>query len=219
MGYLGAWERPTDPTTGLIQMGARSYSPALGSFLGEDPVPGHLGVGASSDRYLYVWDDPLNRYDLNGRDVCGLGVCVGETAEDVGNAIGGAAEGVAGVAERTWEREWGNDERNAEFVAGAATGAATVATRTWENGMRANEQDLERAQEFVKEVKTPAQKVYEFAGGHWEGCSAGAAAGAPIGGAAGAPVFGVGAVPGAIGGGIAGCGTVVGTEVLLEVGL
>lgn len=31
MGYLGAWERRADPTTGLIQMGARSYSPSLGT--------------------------------------------------------------------------------------------------------------------------------------------------------------------------------------------
>jgi RHS repeat-associated protein len=71
MGYLGAWERPTDPATGLIQMGARSYDPALGSFMTEDPVMGHLGVGASVDRYPYVWDNPLSRYDLNGRDLCG----------------------------------------------------------------------------------------------------------------------------------------------------
>jgi RHS repeat-associated protein len=71
MGYLGAQERPTDPTTGLIQMGARSYDPSLGSFASEDPVPGHLGLGDSADRYLYVWDNPLSRYDLDGRDVCG----------------------------------------------------------------------------------------------------------------------------------------------------
>jgi RHS repeat-associated protein len=70
MGFLGAQERRADPTTGLIQMGARSYSTELGSFLSEDPVAGHLGVGASVDRYLYVWDNPLNLYDLNGRDTC-----------------------------------------------------------------------------------------------------------------------------------------------------
>ncbi len=90
MGYLGALERPTDPTTGLIQMGARSYDPSLGSFASEDPVPGHLGVGASADRYLYVWDNPVNRYDLNGRDVCVPtpfgSACAEEGAEDVGGA-------------------------------------------------------------------------------------------------------------------------------------
>jgi RHS repeat-associated protein len=70
MGYLGAWGRPTDQASGLIQMGARSYAPAIGSFLTEDPVYGHLGIGASVDRYLYVRDNPLNLYDLSGRDVC-----------------------------------------------------------------------------------------------------------------------------------------------------
>jgi len=69
MGYLGAWERPNDSASDLIQMGARSYDPALGSFASEDPVLGHLGVGVSVNRYPYAWDNPVNRYDLEGRDV------------------------------------------------------------------------------------------------------------------------------------------------------
>ncbi|HEU4705601.1 MAG TPA: RHS repeat-associated core domain-containing protein, partial [Solirubrobacterales bacterium] len=96
MGFLGAQERRADPSTGLIQMGARSYSPALGRFLSEDPVYGHLGIGASADRYLYVWDNPLNRYDLNGRDVCAPtpwgDACAGDAAEDAGNAASEAWE-------------------------------------------------------------------------------------------------------------------------------
>jgi hypothetical protein len=51
MGVLGAWERPTDPASGLIQMGARPYDPSPGSFAAEDPVFGHMGVGTSVDRY------------------------------------------------------------------------------------------------------------------------------------------------------------------------
>jgi RHS repeat-associated protein len=77
MGYLGAWERPTDQTSGLIQMGARSYSPAQGSFLSEDPILGHLGIGISVNRYPYAWNNPVNRFDLNGRDVLpGLPICL-----------------------------------------------------------------------------------------------------------------------------------------------
>jgi RHS repeat-associated protein len=89
MGYIGAWERPTDPTTGMIQMGARTYDPSLGSFTSEDPVLGHLGVGESLDHYPYVRNNPLNAYDLNGLDVCIPtpfgGACAGEAA-DIGNA-------------------------------------------------------------------------------------------------------------------------------------
>ncbi|HEX7246030.1 MAG TPA: right-handed parallel beta-helix repeat-containing protein [Solirubrobacterales bacterium] len=77
MGYLGAYERPTDTVTGLIQMGARSYSPELGAFMSEDPVLGHIGLGISANRYPYAWDNPLNRYDLNGRDVIPSGpICI-----------------------------------------------------------------------------------------------------------------------------------------------
>ena len=77
MGYLGAWERPSDPTGGLVQMGARSYAPALGSFASEDPVLGHLGFGISANRYPYAWDNPVNRYDLGGRDVFpGAPICI-----------------------------------------------------------------------------------------------------------------------------------------------
>jgi len=104
MGYLGAWERPNDSASGLIQMGARSYDPAVGSFTSEDPVLGHLGVGVSVNHYPYVWDNPLNRFDLNGRDLAlpGAPICIlgcspsepGEVAEraedfikEVGHAI------------------------------------------------------------------------------------------------------------------------------------
>jgi RHS repeat-associated protein len=67
MGFLGAYGRRADVTSGLVQMGARQYSPGLAAFLGEDPVLGLVGIGQSSDRYAYTWDDPLNLYDLDGR--------------------------------------------------------------------------------------------------------------------------------------------------------
>jgi RHS repeat-associated protein len=90
MGFLGAYERRADPTTGLIQMGARSYSSDPGAFISEDPVLGHIGIGVSSNRYPYTWDNPLNRYDLSGRDVCvptPFGdACAGDAAEDARHA-------------------------------------------------------------------------------------------------------------------------------------
>jgi RHS repeat-associated protein len=91
MGYLGAWERPSDTAGGMVQMGARSYAPALGAFASEDPVLGHLGIGVSVNRYPYAWDNPLNRYDLNGRDVCVFGAC----AEDAADAADDAWEASA----------------------------------------------------------------------------------------------------------------------------
>jgi RHS repeat-associated protein len=82
MGYLGAQQRRVDPTSGLIQMGARSYDPTLGSFMSEDPVLGQIGLGATSSRYPYVWDNPLRLYDLDGRF---------PSPGDIAGAVGGAA--------------------------------------------------------------------------------------------------------------------------------
>ncbi|HET9846977.1 MAG TPA: RHS repeat-associated core domain-containing protein [Candidatus Dormibacteraeota bacterium] len=61
-GYVGKWQKLTDPLSGLIMMGARPYDPALGRFLAVDPVS-----GGSANDYDYVNQDPLNRYDLDGR--------------------------------------------------------------------------------------------------------------------------------------------------------
>ncbi len=70
MGWLGAQQRRGDSATGLVQMGARIYDPALGRFLSEDPVVGQVGLGATFNRYPYASDNPLNRNDLDGRETC-----------------------------------------------------------------------------------------------------------------------------------------------------
>jgi RHS repeat-associated protein len=124
MGYLGAWERPTDPTTGLIQMGARSYSPSLGSFATEDPVLGHLGIGVSGNHYPYAWDNPVNRFDLNGREVCAPwpydSACVGDAVEDAWDATAEARDfaGLAGDGNGGWlsEAPGALNDRMRDFV-------------------------------------------------------------------------------------------------------
>jgi len=68
MGYLGAWERRADPTTSLIQMGARSYSQELGVFLTEDPVLVTVGFSQLNNRYAYAADRTPNLTDLTGRN-------------------------------------------------------------------------------------------------------------------------------------------------------
>lgn len=113
MGYLGAQQRRTDPATGLIQMGIRPYSPALASFIAEDPVLGHFGIGTSIDRYAYVWDNPLNLYDLDGRTASGLGATglLGDAWDATGgkawDATAGArtAAGLAGDGNGGWLNE------------------------------------------------------------------------------------------------------------------
>ena len=63
-GWLGGKERRTELPSGVIQMGMRSYVPALGRFLSPDPIP-----GGSANAYDYADQDPVNAYDLTGTRV------------------------------------------------------------------------------------------------------------------------------------------------------
>jgi RHS repeat-associated protein len=109
MGYLGAQQRRSDPSTGLVQMGIRPYSPALGSFMAEDPILGHLGMSVTLNRYAYVGNNPLLYFDLTGRSFVG----------DIGGAIGTAWDETGG---RAWDATAG--ARTAVGVAGDGNGGA-----------------------------------------------------------------------------------------------
>ncbi|MBS1881806.1 MAG: DNRLRE domain-containing protein [Actinobacteria bacterium] len=64
-GWLGGKSRRTELSSGVIQMGARSYIPQLGRFLTPDPVR-----GGSANAYDYADQDPVNGLDLNGEKNC-----------------------------------------------------------------------------------------------------------------------------------------------------
>jgi RHS repeat-associated protein len=60
-GWLGSKSRRTELPSGVIQMGLRSYVPALGRFLTPDPIR-----GGSANAYDYANQDPINNFDLTG---------------------------------------------------------------------------------------------------------------------------------------------------------
>jgi RHS repeat-associated protein len=60
-GWLGGKGRRTELQSGVIQMGARSYVPALGRFLTPDPI-----FGGAANPYDYANQDPVNVFDLEG---------------------------------------------------------------------------------------------------------------------------------------------------------
>jgi RHS repeat-associated protein len=75
-GWIGEKGRRTELASGVIQMGVRSYVPALGRFLSPDPVE-----GGSANAYDYTDQDPVNGFDLNGK-VSGCGVEVWAFSEN-----------------------------------------------------------------------------------------------------------------------------------------
>ena len=69
---LGYQSQPTDPTTGLTDMGARNYDPAQGRFTTEDTVSGNLSNPLSLNQYTYGQDSPIDNTDPNGNMIyCG----------------------------------------------------------------------------------------------------------------------------------------------------
>ena len=53
--------------TGLVDMGARMYDPALGMFTANDPVAGSYSNPVSLLRYMYGDGDPMSNIDPDGR--------------------------------------------------------------------------------------------------------------------------------------------------------
>jgi RHS repeat-associated protein len=209
MGWLGAYERRADPLSGLVQMGVRSYGPELGAFLSEDPVLGHLGKGTSVDRYLYAWDNPLKRYDLNGRDVCvptPLGdACAGDAAEDVGSAAEDAVNSGQHLVSESQEY-WVESDSPLSYVAGPAVSMVDLAINP------------DRLDYYLKSNNLPGKGILGdcYGSGHPArtiGAAAGAVGGSVMGvasgvGDLGVRAVGVGAVSGAAG---AAAGGTIGT--------
>jgi RHS repeat-associated protein len=115
-GWVGAKQRATNPTTGLILMGARVYNTVTGAFTSRDPV-----YGGNTTAYTYP-QDPTNGYDLTGQwgwdwlataakvvGVVAAGVCIVASAGAcaVAGAIAlGASAAYHGHAAYTGQESW-----------------------------------------------------------------------------------------------------------------
>jgi RHS repeat-associated protein len=64
-GWVGGKAQRTELKSSVIQMGVRSYVPALGRFLTPDPI-----LGGSANAYEYASGDPVNNFDLTGEKIC-----------------------------------------------------------------------------------------------------------------------------------------------------
>lgn len=63
LGYQADW---TDPTTGLINMGARWYQPTTANFTTRDTYNGRLDTPITLNRYTYANNNPLRYNDPTG---------------------------------------------------------------------------------------------------------------------------------------------------------
>ncbi|MBW4717893.1 RHS repeat-associated core domain-containing protein [Saccharothrix obliqua] len=63
IGYQGDW---TDPGTGLVDMTARWYRPATGSFTTRDDRDNHPAPSGAANRYAYGNNDPVSTSDPSG---------------------------------------------------------------------------------------------------------------------------------------------------------
>ena len=69
----GFLNKPTSPTTGIIDMGARAYDPTLGQFLTLDPILDTTNTHTLNG-YSYTGHEPINHTDPTGLMVaCGSG--------------------------------------------------------------------------------------------------------------------------------------------------
>ncbi|MER7754976.1 DNRLRE domain-containing protein [Kitasatospora sp. NPDC097643] len=100
-GWLGGKERSAEAQDGVILMGARLYSPALGRFLQVDPMP-----GGNAGPYDYCTGDPVNCTDLDGnwgmpkwlKKTVHVVAKVSEVASYIPGPIGAAAAAVSSIS-------------------------------------------------------------------------------------------------------------------------
>jgi RHS repeat-associated protein len=63
IGFQSDW---TDPTNGLVWMGARWYNPQTATFTSRDTYPGQIGAYATLNKYTYGLNNPLRYTDPTG---------------------------------------------------------------------------------------------------------------------------------------------------------
>jgi RHS repeat-associated protein len=189
-GWLGASGRRTELPSGVIQMGLRSYVPALGRFLTMDPIR-----GGSANAYDYANQDPVNNFDLTGECAHRKKSCQRKEARKlkrrahrkaknrgmrrIAAASRGGGASASFVAPLPWDL-FGADMR--EKVGGGAANVAVVVADTIFD--RLKQGGIAFADTAVREVMKTLEMYRDI--GSWvvahrtqvEGCVSGAIAGA-----------------------------------------
>jgi RHS repeat-associated protein len=128
-GWLGGKQRRTELPSGVIQMGARSYVPAMGRFISNDPV-----AGGSASAYDYANADPVNDLDLLG--TCAKKRrCKGTQRQQAGSPVPRARGAVQVPGPKCTFSATGRDVATGEFHAVTVSApwacTAKVTTYSW----------------------------------------------------------------------------------------
>jgi RHS repeat-associated protein len=149
--WLGGDLEPTELSSGVVAMGARSYVPEIGRFLQPDPVP-----GGTDNPYAYTNGDPVNETDLTGEFVEGAYLYAFNAEENL----------------RSTEREAAREQAAREEAERKAAEAAAIVAM---NARMAAEQAALEAQNrwFAEATEGAAVKEAEasWCGGAYKACS------------------------------------------------
>ncbi|CCH30243.1 YD repeat-containing protein [Saccharothrix espanaensis DSM 44229] len=106
VGFQGDW---TDPSSGLVNMGARWYEPGSGGFVSRDSVSAGSGPSALFNRYTYGAGRPLDLVDPDGHWPNWGGIWDGvKKAASVAVEVVKEVSGYNDIANFIREPSWGN---------------------------------------------------------------------------------------------------------------
>ncbi|RKT52476.1 RHS repeat-associated core domain-containing protein [Saccharothrix australiensis] len=106
VGFQGDW---TDPSTGLVNMGARWYAPGTGGFASRDSVSAEHGPAVLFNRYTYGAGRPLDLVDPDGHWPDWGGIWNGvKKAASVAVDVVKEVSGYNDIANFIREPSWGN---------------------------------------------------------------------------------------------------------------
>ena len=120
-GYNGEYY---NAATGMVYLRARFYEPEMNRFSQKDVLRGSITVPTSLNRYLYVWNDPINYVDPSGE----FGFAVLAIAAGVGAVVGGAVSAFQSVRAQKNANNGTGRVNVGKVVKDALIGAAVGAT-------------------------------------------------------------------------------------------